>query len=46
MFNFTGCFRNSKKLCSNAPREHFATDIASVKWHPDNVEANVISFAK
>ena len=44
--NFTGCSRNSKKLCSNAPIEHFAGDIGAVKWHPYNVEATVISFVK
>ena len=42
----TGCFRNSKKLCSNAPIEHFARVIGAVKWHPYNVEAKLISFAK
>ena len=46
IFNFTGCSRNSKKLCSNAPIEHFARDIGAVKWHPYNVEAKVISFVK
>ena len=46
MFNFTGCSRNYKKLCSNAPVEHFARYSGTVKWHPYNVEAIVFSFVK
>ena len=46
IFNFTSCFRNSKKLCSNAPIEHFARDIGAVKWYLYNVETKVISFVK
>ena len=46
IFNFTGCSRNSKKLCSSAPIEHIDRDIGAAKWHPYNVEAKVISFVK
>ena len=46
IFNLTGCCRNSKKLCSSAPTEHFAGDIGAVKWYLYNVEAKVISFVK
>ena len=46
IFNFTGCSRNSEKLCSNACIENFARDIGAVKWHPFNFEVKVISFVK
>ena len=37
IFDFTGCSRNSKKLCPNAPIECFARDFRAVKRHPYNV---------
>ena len=37
IFNFTGCSRNSKKLCSSAPIEHIDRDIGTAKWPPYNV---------
>ena len=35
-----------QKLCTNVPIKHFARDIGAVKWHPYNVDAQVISFVK
>ena len=31
IFNFTGCSRNSKKLCSNAPTQNFSRDTGAVE---------------
>ena len=41
-----GWSRNSKKLYSSGPIEHFARDIGAVKLQPYNVEAKAISFVK
>ena len=46
ILNFTGCSRNSMKLCTNDPIEHFARDIGALKRHPYNVEAKFISPIK